>query len=442
MVMKRKNSTRVCFRAHLQRLWRQVPVFRTFRSAAAFALLLMCAVELRAQRVIYDQSKDKTAQDTVAAAKEITSGSLFEKMLRNVDLQGKQEADTQMAWVEQQMRAKLENFRFWSASNDNDRVAKILPGGAGYLAGRCESVKCELQSLEVRLKFFQNLTGTTSTPDQIAARLSELEKKKEALDQALKELQTSSKSQDPVVLRTFDLLNDNGKNVIDYAKQLTALAKDHKLPIQGISTGLDKVGDGLDQMLSLYNVVEGIWKGYQAVNVDPASLRPPQEQIDLQLLALEQDHLKTITLILARESIEAGAAFDRVETAISRLDSAGVLNSKERVEDTLRGYVEKHDDQDHDRWQLVALLDALHEAAAAVAEEDAAGRLATLRLSDEERRYSIRRSAVNSAIYDQTIQAASQRLALYWKSGIKPSELAQLIFYVANTAGVSAIAAQ
>lgn len=437
MVMKRKNGSQVCFSAHLQRRWRQGSIFRLFRTAAAIALFLICAIELRAQRVIYDQSKDKTAQDTVAAAKEITSGSLFEKILRNVDLQGKQEADTQMAWVEQQMRAKLENFHFWSASNDNDRVARILPGGAGYLAGRCESVKCELQSLEVRLKFFQNLTGTTSTPDQIAARLSELEKKREALDQALKELQSSSKSQDPVVLRMFDLLNDNGKNVIDYAKQLTALAKDNKLPIQGISTGLDKIGDGLDQMLSLYNVVEGIWKGYQAVNVDPASLRPPQEQIDLQLLALEQDHLKTITLILARESIEAGAAFDRVKTALNRLDSAGVLNSKERVEDTLREYV-----QERGRQQLVALLGALHEAAAAVAEEDAAGRLATLRLSDEEHRYSIRRSALNSSIYDQTIQAASQRLALYWKSGIKPSELAQLIFYVANTAGVSAIAAQ
>jgi hypothetical protein len=395
-------------------------------------ILSACPAALQAQLVVYDQGKDKTAQDAATAAKDIGGGTLFQKMLHNVDLQSKHEAETTMAWVEQQMRAKIENFEVWTSSKD--KVATPLEN-VGVMPGSCFSVRCELLTLQVRVKF---ILGTTEmTPEAIKAQLAELEKKKEQLDQALKELQASSKSQDPAVVRAFLLLQDNGKETVDYAKQVVRLAEDQKLPVQGLSASLSKIGDGLDQMLSLYGIVKGIWDGYQAVAVDPASLRPPREKIDLQLLALEQDHLKTVALILARENIEAGAALARVETALNRLEGADLSSSAARVEDTLREATRKHD-----RQQLRKILDALHEAAAAVASEDAAGRLATLRLSDEERRYSIRRSAANSSVYDQTIQAASQRLALYWKGGIKPTELAQLVFYIANTAGVSAIAAK
>jgi hypothetical protein len=42
----------------------------------------------------------------------------------------------------------------------------------------------------------------------------------------------------------------------------------------------------LEQVLGLYHAVASIWKGEQAVRVDPASLRPSQEEIELQLLAI------------------------------------------------------------------------------------------------------------------------------------------------------------
>lgn len=410
-------------RYHLHRL--HIPV--------GFLLMIsICPPALQAQRIIYDQGKDKTAQDAASAAKDIGSGTLFQKMLQNVDLQSKHEADTTMAWVEQQMRAKIENFEVWSSPND--KVATPL-GNVSVMPGRCFSVRCELLSLQVRVEFF--LGTAPMTPEEIKARLADLDKKQQQLDQALKELRASSKSQDPAVVRAFALLEDNGKEVVDYAKQAVKLAEEQKLPVQGLPASLDKISVGLDQMLSLYGIVKGIWDGYQAVSVDPASLRPPREQIDLQLLALEQDHLKTVSLILARENIDAGTALARGETAINRIEGARLSASTARVEDTLR-----EAGRNHDRQRLRKILDALHEAAAAVASEDAAGRLATLRLSDEERRYSIRRSAVNSSVYDQTIQTATQRLALYWKSGMKPTELAQLILSIANTAGVSVIAAK
>jgi hypothetical protein len=395
---------------------------------------LVCSVNVRAQRIIYNQGQDKTAQDAAAAAKDVSSGALFEKMLHNVDLQAKSEIDTAMAFVEQQMRAKIQNFTYWT--NSADRLVQVikLPEGAAFIDQSCKSVVCELRSLELKLNAFLDNSPEMSA-DQIKARLVELEKKKNALDQALKQLQSAAKSDDPAVVRAFSLLNDNGKDAVDYAKKISTLLDNEGHPVKGLSSALSTIGDGLDQVLTIYNAVKSIWDGYQAINVDPASLRLPQEQIDLQLLALEQDHLNTIAEIRAREIIEIGSTLNRVQTALNRLNAAGVLTSTARVENTLLEYA-----VNHDRQKLRSLLDALHDAVASVAEEDAAGRLAELRLSDEDRRYSIRRSAINSRTYDQTILAASQRLALYWKSGIKPSELAQLVFYIANTAGVSAIA--
>jgi len=401
------------------------------RSFGVLVIILIVANSVLAQRIIYDQTRDKTAQDAESAAKEITSGALFDKMLHNVDLQSKQEIDTAMAFVEQQMRAKIENFAFWAYPDD--KLVQVLPGPA-FIGQFCKSVTCELKSLKIKLDAY---LGDLSplTEEQIKNRLAELDEKKKALDQALKQLRDSSKSQDPAVVRAFSLVNDNGKDLVDYAKKVSRLLDDSGHPIKGLSSALNEVGDGLDQMLSLYTAIKSIWDGYAAVSVEPASLRPPQEQIDLQLLALEQDHLKTIALIRATERAELGIVLNRVETALNRIASAGVMQSTNRVENTLRQTV-----QAHDRERLRRLLDALYESASAVAQEDAAGRIAELRLSDEERRYSIKRSATNSSTYDQTIQAASQRLNLYWKSGIKPTELAQLILYVASTSGVSAIA--
>lgn len=387
-----------------------------------------------AQRVIYDQARDKTAQDAETAAKQIASASLFDKMLRNVDLQAKYEIDTTMAFLQQQMRAKIQNFTYWS--NPDDVPVKVLSQNPPIFGlQQCKSVECELQSLEIKIKTFQ-AGATPSERSQLDRQLQELEEKKEALDRALKDLQASSKSQDPAVVRAFSLIEDNGKDLIDYAKKVSQFADSSGHPIAGLSTALNQIGDGLDEMLSLYNAVKSIWEGHKAISVEPSSLRPPQEQIDLELLAVEQDHIKTISLIRAREFAELSVSLNRVQTALSRLEKAGVRGSRDKVEDTLAEVTHAHK-----RERLSFLLNALHESAAAAAEEDAAGRIAELKLADEQRRYAIRRSAVNSRTYEQTIQAASQRLSLYWKSGIKPAELAQLVFYIANTTGVSIIAA-
>ena len=397
---------------------------------SAVAIGLLFQISSYGQHILYDATRDKTAQDAATAAKGIASGALFDKMLRNVDAQGKQDVDTTMAFVEQQMRAELENFQFWNHKDDKVLELEHIGPGVDIIkdgTGECPSVICELESLQVQL---QLALGPPIKKADIDARLREFETRKQLLQQLIANLKSKANAQDPVVIRVFEFLDENGQDAIDYATKIGKLTGN-----DGQAKALDAISDGLNEVLQLYKSVVDIWNGYKAIDVDPASLRPPREVLELQLVSLDEEHFQILTRIRARAQLEAGEALARVRTALFRLKAAGVSKSQEAVEKTLHDAA-----QAHDRERLQLLLRGLHEAAAAVAQMDASGRLANLRESDEERRYSIRRSSVNSSTYDLTIQAAAQRLALYWKSGVKPSDLAQLIFYLTNTVAVPVIA--
>jgi len=394
-------------------------------------LCLACAPEAAAQRFIHDADRDTTAQQAAAAAKQVTSGSLFETMLRNVDAQAKLEVDIELAFVQERMRAKLNALSTW-----HDPTADPpIPGTPGFVDNlkKCpQSVECVLRGL--RDKHAAALAAPVG-PADIKDRLAALELKQAELQKRLKALREANTSRDPRVIRAFSALEDPGKDFLAYAKEIAKVAEQHSESVKGVLKALDAVGDGLDQVLAIYHAIEGIWRGQKAVSVDPISLRPPPEQTDLQLLAVEQDHLKVLARIEARKQLEVGAALAGVDTALARLAAAQVPSAPDTIEASL-----KRAAASPGRAQLFMMLSALHEAVAALAQMDASSGLAALRASDEERRYSIRRSAVNARTYDLTIQAAAERLGLYWKSGIKPGEIAQFAFYLANTIAVPAIA--
>jgi hypothetical protein len=401
--------------------------------------VVLCGVDASAQRLLYDPSSDKSAQDAAAVAKDVASGTLFTKMLANLDAQAKREVDTAMAFVQQQMRAKLENFNRWTDASDTAQTARLLPGGAGILPGRCRSLRCELESLKVRLNFFLGASPALSK-QELAAQLKALKDKKTALEETVKELRKTAEEKTPIVIRAFALLEDPGGDILEYADKVAAAADANGVPLPGVSKALGQVSDSLDEVIAVFKAVAGIWKGTKAVSVDPASLRPPQEELDIRFLALEQDHLQTVARIKAQRDMDTGLAMRHVDAALTRMAAANLTSSTELIEGTLRRQATMPDASRPPREELRSTLDLLHEAAAAVAVEDAAGRLAEIRLSDEERRQSILRSAINASAYDQTIQAAAQRLALYWKSGIKAVDVAQLAFFLTNTIAIPAIA--
>jgi hypothetical protein len=68
--------------------------------------------------------------------------------------------------------------------------------------------------------------------------------------------------------------------------------------------------------------------------------------------------------------------------------------------------------------------------------------LAELRFAQELHAYSIRKSAVRARAYELTVSTGAQRLALFHKGGIKPSDVAQLVFTASNVAISPAILAR
>jgi len=384
--------------------------------------LLLFASTLQAQHILYNQKQDQTAQDAVNAAKQITSGALFNTMARNLDQQARQETNTVLAYTREVLRAALVSAKVWSPSDTtpDQNIAGVII---------CSSLRCKLDTLEAAIK---NGSLLDSPNDKTTAneRLKAITAKSTELQTAIKKLQASAKTKDPAVIELLSHLGD-AKDIVAYAKNIGALTGN-----QGLGKSLDEISTGLDQAISLYNSVKSIWDGYKAVDVDPTSLRPAREVIELQLLRLEEQHIGNLARIRAVEHLEAGDVVDRITNARQFLGKQ--LSSPAKIDETLRAASVSSSD----REKINVLLLGLLEAAAAIASNDSTLRLELTREGQEERRYSLRRSAVNSSTYDQTIQAAVQRLAIYYKGGIKTADLAALIFYISNSVAVPAIAAK
>ena len=80
--------------------------------------------------------------------------------------------------------------------------------------------------------------------------------------------------------------------------------------------------------------------------------------------------------------------------------------------------------------------------AALIARGSTATRLADLRMAQELHAYSIRKSAVRARAYELTVSTGVQRLALFHQGGIKPTDVAELVFAASNIAITPAILAR
>lgn len=85
---------------------------------------------------------------------------------------------------------------------------------------------------------------------------------------------------------------------------------------------------------------------------------------------------------------------------------------------------------------------AVLTVAALIARGSTPSKLADVRMAQELHAYSIRKSAVRARAYELTLSTSAQRLALFHKGGIKPTEVAQLVFAVSNIAITPAILAR
>jgi hypothetical protein len=85
---------------------------------------------------------------------------------------------------------------------------------------------------------------------------------------------------------------------------------------------------------------------------------------------------------------------------------------------------------------------ALFLLSALIARGSTPNRLADVRFAQELHAYSIRKSAVRARAYELTVSTGAQRLALFHKGGIKPTDVAELVFAASNVAIAPAILAR
>jgi hypothetical protein len=106
------------------------------------AFLLLAGHTCMAQHFVYNQKNDITAQDALAAGKEISSAGQFDKMLHNLDNQALQESNAVLAFTKEEMRASLASIDVWRNEVINP---KDIPG----LLLCKKSVRCTLEQISI-----------------------------------------------------------------------------------------------------------------------------------------------------------------------------------------------------------------------------------------------------------------------------------------------------
>src|SRR5882762_643664 len=88
-------------------------------------LSLLSLTPLSAQ-ILYNEAKDKKAQEAQATAKDIASGSLFQKELKNLDALSRVQIDGQIAWAQTEYLTALDGFTTWQ--NVREKLTEIERG--------------------------------------------------------------------------------------------------------------------------------------------------------------------------------------------------------------------------------------------------------------------------------------------------------------------------
>jgi hypothetical protein len=232
----------------------------------------------------------------------------------------------------------------------------------------------------------------------------------------------------------------NAQEVIQFA---TLLSK--REPAAVTKTDLRVIGKVQEALVNLGTILSDLGKQTQA----PSS-RSAVDQMKIDLAKAEVDHLKALikiedrrmagqkdvkSLIAAIEDTltctDGNCGFSLKDDDGNEIRREEVLG-KEQIDATLLRYKQQGAPA-ADRLKAVVYL--LENFAAFSARAETPGRIADLRRAIEERSFAIRRDAIMARSYEQIFLLGTQRIALYYKGGIKPETLAQFA-QAAATAGL------
>jgi len=446
-----------------------------------FALVFVVgsASSLHGQR-LYDKDKDDEAQAAKKLASETFNGGVFDKQLRNLKLITQQDFATYFMSAKRKMNLDINSFIQWndvdvSVRDIKRNVGQSNPFESADLAKIREKLATQKKDAAAKLAELQAKAKPPENP-QVPTAFETLGDFGELLGFAEELLQRHQSGSDDAqgqdtllsgvgqISQTLETLKNlyalylkKLDEIDEQSRDLTAL----KIPMQKVA--LDRLvveeqhwktigaiqarraADSADVILMLddYEASSKVLsvdrlpdaRIEDTINDLILSADTSQSSLSEQIDALKDETRKAKEaslnvkeaqrkLDLARES-----APKNVQTAEAALVEAQAKSNdtKNTLEQTRRTIQSSRDELSEKRKKLAHVLDVLHVAAALSAHGTVPGNLASLRLAQEEHRYSIRKSAVLARAYEVTVATGTQRLALYYKGGIRPETIAQLV---------------
>ena len=405
--------------------------------------LLLCLVggSLFGQQVLYNADLDKEGQQAATAAKALSASPITNKELQNLAVIEKQEIDGALRAGYYTMRTEIQTFDTWGRVSRsicrNVRLLYLEPGDEIAVATLDGSLStdsglaqmCSVEALNKQKKEYeesiineQRAKGSTPAED---------------LKRAAKGVQDSAVSLEKTTDTKDKADNSTVQSSVDSAADVQALLRfassmNGKVKQVAQIKASQEIEGGLNQLATLIDTVSGIWTSYEGAAVDPRSLAPSKDKLAASLLAIDAEKLKEKTAVAARSAIYRDELRIRLHDAVDLLNRLHLWQSSDSVEGSLMYTTETN--------ARIHLIMALHLAAAGAASNALPTDIEVLENTIADRRAAVRRDAVYNGAYEQALQAAGQRLSAYYGSGIKPTDIAALLYYLSGIVSLPKLA--
>jgi hypothetical protein len=403
---------------------------------ALMFLLFALADGTQAQR-LYDEARDKQAQEAAKLAEDVSNNSTFERQLRNLHTLSERDAEVYFRGAKRQMELEVSGFRTWGrVKSFVDRVKVILD-------------KEDFISNQQVSDITQDLKRDCPRTTPLGIAICSAKEKLAALKQAVADSEQQGKNLEKELKARLETISDIESLVTKADIFLKSNSKNNET-----LKGLTEVFLNLSKSYVNYANKLAVIK-----NQPKDELRLILQRVAVETLQLEVDHWKTLGEIKLRRAdeqedlaslvrqfnnrlntiaqfygcLDAGSASLPVDQRLARLqlEKTEVTFAKTRaIATTCPVQGNQRDKEDIATY----LFQTLHVAAALAARGETPMKLAELRLAQEHHRFSIRQSAVVSRGYEIAINSGTKRLARYYAGGLKPEKIAQLIHSAATVA--------
>lgn len=396
-----------------------------------------------AQR-LYDEGRDKKAQEAVKLAEAITSSSSFENQLKNLDTLSQRDTEVYFSGAKRQMELQIRGFRTWGRVNDFVVTVKTTLNTPNFISDS------QAQLINEDLK--KDCPQRTS---ELGQAICAAQSKLAILKQAVKDSEARGKSLDEELKARLEKISEIEALTEKTETFLKAGSKTNE-SIKGLTTVFINLSQSYVNYTNKLDVIQ---------NQPKDELKLLLQRLAVETLQLEVDHWQTVGEIQVRRAEEQKDLASMTREFDNRLvkiasfypcldPKSGQLSIAQRLDDLKAERIEETfakttaisiscmvDGKPRSKEFLSAyLFQTLHLAASLAARGETPMKLAQLRLAQEDQRYSIRQSAILARGYELALTSGTSRLARFYAGGLKPDKIAQLI-YTAATVAIPAVIA-